>query len=139
MPRVSFLIFVMFNHYYRSGNHRKDIAPHSTTIIALMFYEAFLLMIIDGLIKKFTGFSLLESISFDRTNLLIGRLNATIIFLLLYPANHWYFVKNKGFDKLYDQYHKSELNTKKNRVICAVLWTLGLIGLLVLVITTPFY
>lgn len=135
MPRVSFMIFVMFNHYYRNGEHRKDVAPRSLTILALMLYEACLFLIIAGLIAKFTGFSILDAISFDRTSPIIGKLNAAIIGLLLYPVNHWHFVKNKGFDKLYEEYHNSEYNTSKNRLICAVIWILGLIGLLLIAVT----
>ena len=99
-----------------------------------MLYQACLLMILDGLISKFTSFSILEAISFDRSSRVIGQLNAAFIGLLLYPANHWYFVKNKGFDKLYEEYHHSDLNTKKNRVICAFILILGLIGLIIVAV-----
>ena len=114
MPRVSFMIFVMFNHYYRNGEHRKDVAPRSLTILALMLYEACLFLIIAGLIAKFAGFSILEAISFDRTSPIIGKLNAAIIGLLLYPVNHWHFVKNKGFDKQINTIDSAVLNYRKS-------------------------
>ena len=108
---LKFFLFVIFNHNYKDGNHKKDAYPYSGTVFTFLLYEAVLLIMMFHIIEKFIGIPLLSELKSW------GRLIGPILLLILYPINHLFFVKKNGLNNIYNEFKDSEINTKRNRRI----------------------
>lgn len=109
---IEFLIFVLFNHFYKDGNYKDEDMPYQTAVFMLIVYELLFVIFFIFFFLKMTGGSMDAIVSKTGT-----RLFAICILIFLYPANYWFLLKRNGFINIYKKYKDSSFNTKKNRVI----------------------
>ncbi len=123
---MKYFIFLLFNHYYKDGNYKNQDMPYFTAILMLMIYEIFILFTLLAVMDHLLNLSINHNIA----NL--KRLSGFTTIVLLYPINHYYFIKRKGFDTIYNSYKTAKMNTKRNRIIYGASLILIFIGLIVL-------
>lgn len=129
MAIIRYLIFLVFNHYYKDGNYKKDDMPYLSTTLAIMGYEVFVFLIIWVFLEKCIDFSLVNNILKPLDHIVYGW--GMFFCVLMYPGNYYFLVKKRGLDRIYDEFKNNEMDTKRNRIIgytCLILYWPIMIG-----------
>lgn len=131
--RFNYMFFLIYNHFYKDGNHAPSDTPKSEAMFILLLYEFIILFTIDKFISLALGISLIDKlISFFGNDIFSSKLAFLIIFLFLYPINYKLLVKTRFFDNIYDRYKDSDFNTKKNRIIYLIFIVISFPGIIAL-------
>lgn len=130
MKLVRYLIFVVFNLTYKDGAHREDLDPYFGAIVVLMIYESTLFIASLFFIDKYLIVGLDNLIFNPVEDIIYG--SGILICTIIYPINHYYFIKKKKFDAFYQEFRHGPINTKRNQKIAYTYWILLLIVLLIL-------
>jgi hypothetical protein len=121
MKQLRYLIFLIFNLAYQDGNNEKN-DPDFYSIMFMIFFEFFLLIVGLAFLNKFVDFDVFSDVKPSRgAKLIFG----FIFFAQLYLPNHYFFIKKKYFDRIYNEFKDAEMNTRKNRKIgytCLILY-----------------
>lgn len=134
VDRITFALFILFNHFYEDGKHKPGAAPYTTAIFMLIIIELCLLFIIDHFFKKLFGFTILAFVKSQAdSGPVMRRLVMLVVCALLYPLNHWFFVTKNGFNRIYDKFKLSDLNTRNNRILYGVILILFYPALFIIV------
>lgn len=112
---LRYLIFLLFNLSYKDGNYKDGDMPHFTIAGTIMVYEAPLLLIFIFFLNKYVDFSSVADVLKPLGKIVYGF--GMLMCALMYPINHYYFIKKKGFDRIYNEFKKAAINTKRNRII----------------------
>lgn len=121
MYMLKFLVFSLYNFNYKSGTNKH--ADPRNVVFALAVFEGFLLIFLFALLDDLLDFSIIYYVK------VIG---TPVFAILLYVSTYWYFISRKGFEKLYEQYHNADINTKLNSIIAGVTWGVYFIGIIAL-------
>lgn len=121
MRPLRYFIFLIFNLAYQDGNNEKN-DPNFYSIMFMIFFEFFILIVGLAFLNKFVDFDIVSDVKLSRsTKLLVG----LVFFAQLYLPNHYFFIKKKYFDRIYNEFKDAALNTEKNRKIgytCLILY-----------------
>ncbi len=131
MKLVRYLIFVVFNLIYKDGAHREDLDPYFGAIVVLMIYESTLFIASLFFIDKYLIVGLDNLIFNPVEDIIYG--SGILICTIIYPINHYYFIKKKKFDALYKELKHASINTRRNRIItyvCLALYIPIMIGII---------
>lgn len=131
MKLVRYLIFVVFNLIYKNGAHREDLDPYFGAIVVLMIYESTLFIASLFFIDKYLIVGLDNLIFNPVEDIIYG--SGILICTIIYPTNHYYFIKKKKFDALYKELKHASINTRRNRIItyvCLALYIPIMIGII---------
>lgn len=116
MRMIRYLIFLLFNLAYKDGNFKEGDMPYFQTAGNLMVYQIFLGITVEHFLSRYTGFVILGAdILKPLGNVVYGW--GMFLCALNYPINHYFFIKKGWFDRIYNEFNNSEINTKKNKVI----------------------
>ncbi|MFN8407675.1 MAG: hypothetical protein U0X71_09390 [Sphingobacteriaceae bacterium] len=115
MKIVKYLIFLIFNHYYKDGNYKEEDAPYFTTTLSIMIYEGIIFYIGIDFTRNYVDISSFTNLLDSAKGIVYGR--AMVIFALLYPLNHYYLLKKNNLDHIYNEFKNASINTKRNRII----------------------
>lgn len=89
MRPLKYLIFLIFNLAYQDGNNEKN-DPDFYSIMFMIFFEFFLLIVGLALLNKFVDFDVFSDVKPSRgAKLILG----FIFFAQLYLPNHYFFIK----------------------------------------------
>lgn len=130
MILVKYLIFLIFNHYYKDGHYKKDDMPYFTAILFVMFYEGFTLLIAISFLDRYWGTTIFANI-FDPLEHIVYGCGA-LMFVFIYPLNYYFFIKKNGFNHIYGELRDAKINTKRNRIFGWIFLILFLVGAVVL-------
>lgn len=111
MRIAQYLIFLIFNNYYKNGNYKEADIPYFSTTGVIMLYEFFILIVGMHFIGKHVDISFITSYLSPLNNVVYGR--GMVTCALMYPANHYYFIKKNKLDQIYDEFKNARINTKK--------------------------
>lgn len=106
---------MLFNLSYKDGNYKEGDMPHFTIAGTMMLYEWLMLIVLIFFLNKYLDFSLVIGILKPLNKIVYGW--GMLMCALMYPINHYYFIKKKGFDRIYNEFKKAEINTRRNRII----------------------
>ena len=130
MKQLKYLIFLLFNLAYKDGRYDENDSPYFNSVLVMIVFQYFILFIAMASLNSFidfTGF-------FDGPLTMAIRGQTIVIMALLAFINYYFFVKKKYFDRLYNEFKESPINTKRNRIISytgLVLYWIVIIGVLV--------
>jgi hypothetical protein len=110
ISKFNYLIFVLFNHFYKDGNYKKDQTPYISAVLLIMIYQLIFLLLLYGLMEIYCNISFLKSLLQQGTYIA-----GLASFIFLFPLNYLYFIKKGKLDYLYEKYTNSKINTKSNR------------------------
>ncbi len=129
MQKLRYLIFLLFNLAYKDGSSDKENTPYLDSVLIMVVFQYIILFIIFITLNKFFLFSeFLEPVFATKWSQVIP--TATLLAFI----NYYFFVKKKYFDRLYNEFKESPINTKRNRIISytgLVLYWIVIIGVLV--------
>lgn len=132
MRIVKYLIFLIFNHYYKDGNYKKADEPYFTTTLSIIAYEMFIVYASIDFIGKYVDIEFLTLLD-PLKGIVYGR--GMVVFALMYPLNHYYFMRKNRLDHIYNEFKNVSINTKRNRIIgstCLILYWPIIMGLIAL-------
>lgn len=112
---------MLFNVAYKDGCYKENDMPDVKTAAALMGYEFCLLSIGMHFFNKYL-FDL-DIILEPITNIVYGY--GMLMCTIMYPINHYFFVKHGRLDRIYREFKHAKINTKRNRIIgytCLILY-----------------
>lgn len=121
MKRLRYLIFLLFNLAYKDGKPDESNAPYFNSVLVLVAFQYFLLLIAFAFLNSFIACSDL----FDGALTMKKRWQIILAMVFLVSINYYVFVKKKYFDRLYNEFKNAAINTKRNRIIgycCLVLY-----------------
>ncbi|TXH66995.1 MAG: hypothetical protein E6Q83_19115 [Thiothrix sp.] len=121
MKRLRYLIFLLFNLAYKDGKPDESNAPYFNSVLVLVAFQYFLLLIAFAFLNSFIACSDL----FDGALTMKKRWQIILAMVFLVSVNYYVFVKKKYFDHLYNEFKNAAINTKRNRIIgycCLVLY-----------------
>ena len=123
MQIFKYAVFLLFRLAYKDGNYREADVPyfHTTSVIAL--YEAIALIIIMHFLQFSMGLTLISDFFSSIRKIVYG--GGILIIVVVYPLNHYFFIKRNGLDHIYSEFKNASINTKRNRVIgysCLILY-----------------
>ena len=129
MQKLRYLIFLLFNLAYKDNKYNEGYVPYVNSVIVLVVFQYIILFITFVTLNKFFLFSeFLEPVFATKWSQVIP--TATLLAFI----NYYFFVKKKYFDRLYNEFKESPINTKRNRIISytgLVLYWIVIIGVLV--------
>ncbi len=131
MKITKYLIFLIFNHYYKDGNCKGEDSPYSTTAGIIMLYEIFVVYAGIDFIGNYINISLFTDLLNSAKGIVYGR--GMVMCALMYPLNYYYFVKKKHLERIYNEYTEAPINTRMNRIIgctCLILYWPIMMGLI---------
>ncbi len=105
--------------------------PHIGAASVVMGYELCILIVGVFFLDKYIDFTPISVILKPLENIVYGW--GILMCVLVYPINHYYFVKKNHFDRIYDEFKNDQINTKKNRVIgytCLIFYWPIMIGVI---------
>jgi len=112
MKVIKYFIFLIFNNFYRDGNHKENDMPHVTAAGCLMLYEWCVLLIGTFFLNKYIDLTFIANVLKPLDDIVYGW--GMIMCISMYPINHYYFIKKRLFDRIYDEFKNDKINTKKN-------------------------
>ncbi len=115
MKILRYLIFLLFNLSYKDGNYKDGDMPHFTIAGTMMLYEWLILIVLIFFLNKHLDFGLITGVLKPLDKIVYGW--GILMCALMYPINHYFFIKKKGFDHIYEEFKDAEINTKRNRII----------------------
>ncbi len=115
MKILRYLIFLLFNLSYKDGNYKDGDMPHFTIAGTMMLYEWLILIVLLFFLNKHLDFGLITSVLKPLDKIVYGW--GMLMCALMYPINHYFFIKKKGFDRIYAEFKDAKINTKRNRII----------------------
>lgn len=131
MKVLRYLIFLIFNLGYKDGNYKENDMPHIGAASVVMGYELCILIVGVFFLDRYIDFTPISVILKPLENIVYGW--GILMCALMYPINHYYFVKKKHLDQIYDEFKNARINTKKNRVIgytCLIFYWPIMIGVI---------
>ncbi len=115
MKILRYLIFLIFNLAYKDGNYKENDMPYFGATIGIMVYEGLVFILATFFLGRYISFPLIDNILKSMDHVVYG--HGMLIFALMYPINHYYFIKKNTLDRIYDEFKNDQINTKKNRII----------------------
>jgi hypothetical protein len=120
--KLKFLVFALYNFNYKDGTN-KHAQPQSV-VLALAVFEGFFLIFLFALLDNLFNLSIMYYFKV---------VPIPVSAILIYALTYWYFLSQRGFEKLYEQYHNADINTKTNNIIAGVTWVVYFIGIVALI------
>ncbi len=91
MKVIKYLIFLIFNHYYKDRNYKEVDDPYFTSVTAIMAYESFIIIVTMYCIEHQFNLSFSTTLLSPLENMVYGR--GIVLCALIYPLNHYYFLR----------------------------------------------
>lgn len=130
MKILRYLLFLIFNHYYKDGKCKENDMPYFSATLAVVMYEGVLFILVTFFLDRYISLPLVSSILKPLDYIVYG--HAILAFAWMYPINHYFFIKKKYLDSIYNEFTDAKINTQKNRIIgytCLILYWPIVIGI----------
>lgn len=122
MKRLRYLIFLLFNLAYKDGKPDESNAPYFNSVLVLVAFQYFLLLIVFAFLNSFIACSDL----FDGALTMKKRWQIILAMVFLVSVNYYVFCQKKNTLITFIMSSKNAaINTKRNRIIgycCLVLY-----------------
>ena len=112
---LKYLVFLLFNLGYKDGNSKEEDMPDVGTAAILMGYQFFPLVIGIFFVDKCVDLAFITNILKPLNNIVYGW--GMLMCLIMYPINHYFFVKGGLLYRIYNEFKNASINTKRNRII----------------------